>query len=111
MESTNRYQIRLNDQIITRIEVRHALVDGVPCGELQVAIEDPVIGWFTIDDNQGLERGQSQFVLEVRANPYVSIMDLRKGNSLPVLGWRRVSTTQLLELLESTGVIIVRETL
>jgi hypothetical protein len=110
MESSNRHQIRVNGLIINHIDVRHALVDGVPCGEWQIAIEDPIIGWMTLDDNDNLwDNDLPKFVLEVRANPWVSVMDMRDGNELPVLGWRQVTVAQLLSLLESTGVL-VRET-
>jgi hypothetical protein len=85
------HQIRVNGQIVAHIDVRHTLVDGVPCGVWQVAIEDPVLGWITIDDNGNLwDNDLPKFVLE--------IMD-------PNGGWQRWSVSQLLELLVSTGVI------
>lgn len=94
MNSTSQGQIRVNGLIVTHIDVRHALVDGVPCGDWQIAIEDPVIGWLTLDDNGNLwDHDLPQFVLEVGTPE----------------GWRRVTVAQLLALLESTGVI-VRET-
>ncbi len=106
MDSANQYQVRVNGLIVTHIDVRHALVDGVPCGDWQIAIEDPVIGWLTLDDNDNLwDHDLPKFVLEVRACPYVSLMDIRDGNELPT-GWRRVSVAQLLALLESQGVIV-----
>ena len=84
----NQDQIRVNGLIVTHIDVRHALVGGVPCGDWQIAIKDPVIGWLTLDDNDNLwDHDLPQFVLEVQAP----------------IGWRRVSIAQLLELLESTG--------
>lgn len=106
MDNVNQYRIRVNGQAITHIEVRHALVDGVPCGDWQIAIEDPIIGWLTLDDNDNLwDRDLPKFVLEVRACPYVSLMDIRDGSELPT-GWQRVSVAQLLELLEQRGVIV-----
>lgn len=102
----NNYRIRVNGLAIAHIDIRHALVDGVPCGELQIAIEDPVLGWMTIDDNQGLAAGQSLFVLEVRD----SSLAPEVCRYLPNKGWERKTVAQLLGLLESTGVF-VRETL
>jgi len=88
----NQYQVRVNGLIVTHIDVRHALIDGIPCGEWQIAIKDPTIGWLTLDDNDNLwDHDLPQFVLEVREPP---------------TGWRRVSVADLLELLESTGVLI-----
>ncbi len=101
----NHYRIRVNGLVVTHIDIRHALVDGVPCGELQIAIEDPVLGWMTIDDNEGLIAGQSQFVLEVRD----SRLAPEVCRDLPNKGWYRVTVAHLLGLLEATGVF-VRET-
>jgi len=103
--NANQYRIRLNGLVITHIDVRHALVDGVPCGDLQIAIEDPVLGWMTIDDNQGLDRGQSRFVLEVRD----AAIAPEVCRDLPNKGWYQVTVAHLLQLLEATGVF-VRET-
>jgi len=102
----NQYRIRVNGLVVTHIDIRHALVDGVPCGDLQIAIEDPVLGWMTIDDNEGLIKGQSQFVLEIRD----AAITPEVCRTLPNKGWYRVTVGHLLGLLESTGVF-VRETL
>jgi len=97
VESAN-YQIRVNGLTIAHIDVRHALVNGVPCGGWQVAIDDPVLGWITIDDNENLwDKDLSKFVLEVRDTDC---------HYLPNDGWRRKTVAQLLGLLVDTGVIV-----
>jgi len=101
----NQYRIRVNGLVVTHIDIRHALVDGVPCGDLQIAIEDPVLGWMTIDDNEGLIKGQSQFVLEIRD----AAITPEVCRTLPNKGWYQVTVAHLLQLLEATGVF-VRET-
>jgi len=95
---TAKYQIRVNGLIIPHIDVRHALIDGVPCGERQIAIEDPRLGWITLDDNENLwDKDLPKFVLEVRdsENHYYVLNN----------GWQRKTVAQLIEMLESTGVI------
>jgi hypothetical protein len=86
----NDYRFRVNGLIVTHIDVRHALVNGVPCGEWQIAINDPLLDWITLDDNDNLwDQDLPKFVLEACENPEK--------------GWRRVRVPDLLALLESTG--------
>lgn len=88
----NQHRIRVNGLIVAHIDVRHALANGIPCGEWRIAINDPLLGWITLDDNDNLwDHDLPKFVLEVRENPERN--------------WRRVRIPELLELLAATGVI------
>jgi hypothetical protein len=83
-------------------------VNGVPCGEWQIAIKDPVLGWITLDDNDNLwDNDLPQFVLEVRDVTIPAADHFFLPNQD---GWYSTTIAGLLELFESTGVII-RETL
>jgi hypothetical protein len=96
-----RYQFRLNGLIITEIQVRPVEIDGAVDHWELVACHE-TLGEFAIDDNQGLvDPALTQFVLEVRD---VTIPPSER-RYLPNKGWRRMSTTECLALLESAGVI------
>ncbi len=98
----NKYQIRVNGRIIPHIRVQNELIDGVPCGKQQIAIEDPQLGWFTIDDNENLVlSGVPEFLVEMRDSTIPPI-DRR---ALPNKGWERVCVTEILVRLEATGVL------
>jgi hypothetical protein len=94
-------QFRLNGLIIPLLKVRPVMLNGVIEHWELVACHDR-LGEFAIDDNQGLaDPVLTRFVLEVRD---VTIPPLER-RYLPNKGWKRVSTTKCLALLESAGVI------
>jgi hypothetical protein len=98
------FRFRLNGVIIPEIRIQRAMVNGEPVGDLQIAIRDETIGWFTIDDNSHLwDKHLSRFILEYRnetawqqAEPIQRRTDSQKG-------WRKVSPRKLLSILEATG--------
>jgi hypothetical protein len=95
------FQFRLNGIIITHLKVRPVMLDGIANHRELVACHD-TLGEFAIDDNNGLaDPALSRFILEVRD---VTIPPIQR-RCLPNKGWKRVSTTECLALLESAGVI------
>lgn len=97
----NRYQFRLNGLIIAEIKVRPVVHDGIVDHWELVACHDN-LGEFAIDDNEQLaDPALTRFVLEVR-NATISPIERRY---LPNKGWRQVTTSECLALLESAGVI------
>ena len=89
------FRFCLNGEIIRSIRVRHEIVDGKPTTKRQIAVEDEAIGWFTIDDNENLwDKDLPKFVLKYTTIPMAA------GQ-----GWQRVSTKELLNVLESAGLI------
>ena len=95
------FQFRLNGIIITHIKVRSVAIDGTTNHWELVACHE-ALGEFAIDDNQGLADPElSKFVLEVRD---ASIPPIER-RFLPNKGWRRMTTSQCLALLESVGII------
>lgn len=47
--------LRVNGIDIDSLKVRRKMVAGAPIGELEIVIEDPVLGKFSIDDSFELE--------------------------------------------------------
>ena len=89
------FRFCLNGEVIRSIRVQNEMIDGEPIGKLQIAVEDEAIGWFTIDDNENLwDKDLPKFVLKYTTIP------MEAGQ-----GWQRVTTTELLEVLESAGLI------
>ena len=97
----NIYQIRVNGRIVTHLHVRNKLVDGMPCGEQEVAIQDSMVGWIPLDDNNSVLSGVPEFVIEMRD----STIPPAERRYLPNKGWERVRVSEVLARLEATGVL------
>jgi len=95
------FQFRLNGIVIPHLKVRPVLIDGTTDHWELVACHER-LGEFAIDDNDDLaDPALTQFVLEVR-NANIPPIERRY---LPNKGWKRMSTSECLALLESAGVI------
>ena len=89
------FRFCLNGEVIRSIRVQHEMIDGEPIGKRQIAVDIEGIGWFAIDDNENLwDKDLSKFVLKYTTIPMAA------GQ-----GWQRVSTKELLNVLESAGLI------
>jgi hypothetical protein len=100
-ETKRQYQFRVNGLVMPYIRIQYEMIDGACVGKRQIAVEDDQIGWVVIDDNEDLaDPALSKFVLEVR--DFVAPVERRL---LPNRGWQKVSTQELLTLLEAAGVI------
>ena len=90
------FRFCLNGEVIRSIRVQNEMIDGEPIGKLQIAVEDEAVGWFTIDDNENLwDKDLPKFVLKYTTIPMTT------GQ-----GWQRVTTQELLDVLESAGLLI-----
>ena len=99
-EGKRQYQFRVNGLVMPYLRIQYD-IDGAPAGRRQIAVEDAKIGWVVIDDNEDLaDSALSKFVLEVRDFAAPSERRL-----LPNKGWRKVSTREVLNLLEAAGII------
>ena len=95
------WQFRLNGIIIPLLKVRPVFSAGTADRWELVACHD-ALGEFAIDDNETLaDPALTPFILEVRD---VTIPPIER-RYLPNKGWKRVTTTKCLNLLESAGVI------
>ena len=95
------FQFRLNGFIITRLKVRPVVTLGTADDWELVACHE-TIGEFAIDDNEQLvDPALTRFVLEGRD---VTIPPIER-RYLPNKGWKRMTTSECLALLESAGVI------
>src|SRR5208282_724821 len=89
------FRFCLNGEVIRSIRVQHEMIDGEPIGKRQIAVDIEGIGWFAIDDNENLwDKDLSKFVLKYTTIPMAA------GQ-----GWQRVTTAELLDVLESAGLI------
>ena len=89
------FRFCLNGEVIRSICVQHEMIDGKPTSKRQIAVEIEGIGWFAIDDNENLwDEDLPKFVLKYTTIPMAA------GQ-----GWQRVSTKELLNVLESAGLI------
>ena len=89
------FRFCLNGEIVQRLRVQDEIVDGRLTGKRQIAVEIEGIGWFTIDDNENLwDKNLPKFVLKY------AIVPIAAGQ-----GWKRVTTKELLDVLETAGVI------
>jgi hypothetical protein len=100
-EAKQQYQFRVNGVVMPYLRIQYGMIDGASVGRREIAVEDDQIGWVVIDDNENLaDPALSKFVLEVR--DFVAPTERRR---LPNGGWRKVSTQELLTLLEGAGII------
>jgi hypothetical protein len=89
------FRFCLNGEIVQNLRVQQEVIDGKLTGKLEIAVEIEGIGWFTIDDNENLwDKDLPKFVLKYATVPIAA------GQ-----GWKRVTTNELLSILESAGVI------
>lgn len=94
------YQFRVNGLVMPYLRIQNE-IDGASADRRQIAVEDARIGWVVLDDNEDLaDSALSKFVLEVR-----DFMAPSERRLLPNKGWRRVSTWEVLNLLEAAGII------
>lgn len=99
-EGKRQYQFRVNGIVMPYLRIQYE-IEGARAGRQQIAVEDAKIGWVIIDDNEDLaDSALSKFVLEAREFATPSECRL-----LPNKGWRKVSTREVLSLLESAGII------
>jgi hypothetical protein len=100
-EAKRQYQFRVNGVVMPYLRIQYEMIDGACVGRRRIAVEDDQIGWVVIDDNEDLaDPALSKFVLEVR--DFAAPVERRL---LPNSGWRKVSTQELLKLLEVAGII------
>ena len=97
-------QFRLNGVIISRMIVRPTVLRPTTDNWELVACDES-LGTFAIDDNEQLaDAALPKFVLEVKD---LSV-PIAERKLLPNKGWKRMTTSQCLALLESAGVIETR---
>ena len=77
-------------------------------GDLQIAVRDEDIGWFTIDDNSDLwDRDLPRFVLEFRNETDWLQTDTLHRRISKDKGWKTVTPQELIEVLAVARVIDV----
>jgi hypothetical protein len=100
------FRFRLNGEIAPEIFIQRALANSEPIGEWQIAVDIDGIGRLTIDDNAQLwDPALPQFVLELRDETSWALLPIPMRQASEDKGWNRVTPQELVEILESAGVI------
>ena len=84
---------RLNNTFIPKINVQRD-----QAGELQIAVRDPEVGWFAIDD-------RPDFVLEYRDEASWELLPLELRRASTDKGWNRTTPQELIGVLLVAGAI------
>jgi len=84
---------RLNNTFIPEINVQRD-----QAGELQIAVRDPEVGWFAIDD-------RPDFVLEYRDETAWQLLPLDLRRASTDKGWNRTTPRELIGILWVVGVL------
>jgi len=101
-----KFRFRLNGEIIQAIRIEYGASDGNSVGKFWIAVRDEDIGWFAIDDNENLwDKDLPKFVLEYRNETAWSLIPVIERQSSKDKGWTKVTTQELLDVLESAGII------
>lgn len=100
------FRFRLNGEIVPEIFVQRALADGEPVGEWQIVVDIAGLGRLTLDDNPKLwDPSLPQFILEFRDETSWALLPIPMRQASQDKGWARVTPQELVEILESAGVI------
>jgi hypothetical protein len=87
------FAFRLNSTFIPEINVQRS-----PAGELQIAVRDPEVGWFAIEDSP-------DFVLEYRDETSWQLLPLDLRRASTDKGWNRATPRELIGILYVAGVV------
>lgn len=84
---------RLNNTFIPEINIQRG-----QAGELQIAVRDPEVGWFAIDDSL-------DFILEYRDETAWQLLPLELRRASVDKCWNPTTPKELIEILWIAGVI------
>ena len=88
------------------IFILHPLIDEEPVGEWQIVVDIDGLGKITLDDNFNLwDPALPQFILEFRDETSWALLPQTERHASVDKGWYRTTPQELVEILESAGVI------
>lgn len=100
------FRFKLNGIIVPEIRIQRALVNGQPIGELQIAVNESTLGWFTLDNNENLwDQALPKFVLEYRDETAWALLPTLERSLSKDKGWCRTTSEELTGILYASGVI------
>jgi hypothetical protein len=92
------FAFRLNGTFIPEINVQREVIDGQQVGELQLAVRDPQVGWFVIEDSP-------DYILEWRDETAWQLLPVELCRESKTKGWNRTPPRELIGVLWVAGVI------
>ena len=87
------FAFRLNGTFMPEINVQRD-----SAGELQLAVRDPEVGWFTIDDSP-------DYILQYRDETAWQLLPLEHCRASQDKGWNRTTPLELIGILWNAGVL------
>lgn len=104
------FRFRLNGEIMPELFVQKAMVNSEPVGQWEIVVDVDGIGRFTIDDNSDLwDPALPQFILEFRDETSWALLPIPDRQASVDKGWHRTTPQELVEILESEGLISTKE--
>ena len=106
LTTPSEFRFCLNGEIMPEILIQRPLIDGEPVGEWQIVVDIDGLGKITLDDNSNLwDPALPQFILEFRDETSWALLPQAERWASVDKGWQRVTPHELVEILESAGVI------
>jgi len=100
------FRFRLNGVIIPEILIRPEMLNRAPTGNWHIAVNDWTIGSFTIDNNENLwDKDLPKFMLEFRNETAWALTPVTDRCTSKDQGWKKVTTQELLAVLQAAGII------
>jgi hypothetical protein len=103
MPSTPEFRIRVNDVYMPEIRIQRENKD--PKGEIQLAVRDADLGWFVLDNNEGIADALPQFKLEYRDDSSWDLLPDEMKEASVDKGWHTATPEGLIAILWHTGVL------
>jgi hypothetical protein len=97
------FRIRLNGVSIPEIRVQRE--GGVEGGQIQLAVMDADLGWFVVDNNEGIQSGLPQSKLEYRDETSWALVPDKIKQASKDKGWNQATPQELIDILWMVGVL------
>jgi hypothetical protein len=97
------FRIRLNGVYVPEVTVQRENKD--PKGEMQLLVRDETIGWFPLDNNEGIHSGLPQFKLEFRDETSWRLLPDEMKQASTDKGWNTATPKELIDVLWYAGIL------
>jgi hypothetical protein len=97
------FRVRLNGVYMPEIRIQRENKD--PKGDMQLWVKDSILGWFPLDNNEGIQSGLPKFKLEYRDETSWRLLPDEIKQASTDKGWNTATPEQLISVLWSVGVL------